>query len=291
MKTIGTFETLNYSIQCKRLNEPVNLTPVSDCHFGAEGFARDKWRHFKDRVVQSRKQGNLNYFVGVGDYMDATKTSDRKAVAAANLSDSFTKRLEDAAHDQLDEVRREFEFMRPNLIGLGVGNHGWVFQDGQNETQKLCASLGVPYLGICSVYRINLVCHGMRSSVLIYQHHGLGGSAQTAGGHINPVERMLKHIDGVQIAIMGHDHSRGGFPAPPRLACLPDSKHPDRLRVKEVPLLLVRAGSFLRAYEPGNASYVIQGLMGPTSLGVVTITLTPRRTKEDGYHVEIGCIN
>jgi hypothetical protein len=52
------------------------------------------------------------------------------------------------------------------------------------------------------------------------------------------------------------------------------------LRLSHQKVLVARTGSFLKGYVPDKASYVADGAMNPTDLGVVKIELTPRRIRE-----------
>jgi hypothetical protein len=191
----------------------------------------------------------------------------------------------------VQDMANELEFMRGRLIGMGEGNHYWEFDDGSTSTQRLAAKLGCPYLGVSAVIRIIFDYKGSCTSFQIYQHHGKGGGASTTGGHFLAVERLAKHVEGVQVFIMGHDHFRGGVPGQPKLSFTPNSKHPGQLLEKEYPVWYIRCGSFLRSYQQKTPSYVVDGAMGPGGLGVVKLTANVHRTKDEGLHIDIGCIN
>jgi hypothetical protein len=54
--------------------------------------------------------------------------------------------------------------------------------------------------------------------------------------------------------------------------------------------LIIRTGGFLKGYEPNASSYIADGAMNPTDLGVVKIEMTPRRDTADGndeYYIDL----
>ena len=81
------------------------------------------------------------------------------------------------------------------------------------------------------------------------------------------------------IFLMGHDHKKS-VAMTTKLELTQGGNNNIKLHHKKQ--LYARTGSFLKGYEDGKISYVADGAMSPTDLGVVKIELTPRRDCKNG---------
>ena len=90
---------------------------------------------------------------------------------------------------------------------------------------------------------------------------------------MNPLEQAAAKFR-ADIVLMGHDHQRGVRMCP----VLDCEKGPgDHWKIKERNVVIARTGSFLKSYEPGKASYSVDALMNPASIGALKIILRPMR--------------
>jgi hypothetical protein len=275
MNTTGIFTIHRYEIRDIKIGEPIYLIPFGDIHRSAPQCHTEKWSEF----LAWAKKKPRSYFLGMGDYDDLASTSERVLLGNNGLHDSTVKTLEGLYLKHIERLAKEIGFMHGRLVGLLEGNHYGVFQNNTTTTQKLCEFMGCPYLGVNSFIRLSL---GYKkhphnySTIDIWAHHGRG-AARTAGGRINTVEQMAK-IAEADIYLCGHDHSKGAVPVS-RLR-LGASGHDLKLSQRKV--FLIKTGSFLKAYEPNEPSYVVDAAMPPTDLGVVKIELTLRREQKNG---------
>jgi hypothetical protein len=207
-------------------------------------------------------------------------------------------------HDKLQEggvswVKQLADELRPlkrkgsEIIGLGSGNHYMDFTFKTKDcTEKihsdayLAGLLGIPYLGTMNHMAITLADEksGKRATVKIIMHHGAGG-AQTVGGSLNRVQRMLNGWN-ASIGLMGDDHQRAVIP----IGSILDT---DDIGGRPTVLFQVRwaarTGSFMRGFEINQSSYVVDRCFNPTSIGTVEFELMLRKNNQTGgVHVAIG---
>jgi predicted phosphodiesterase len=277
MNTTGLFTVHRHNIKLKGVNRPVKLIFFGDVHRDSPQHALEEWKGF---LAYAKKQNDA-VFVGMGDYLDGYSTSERRALQNAALHESTQTNLELLANTRIKTLSKELDFMKGRLIGLLGGNHYFSFQDGTNSDQRLCTNLGCKFLGVSTFVRLTLDAHNRRSAVDLFLHHG-AGAGRTSGASINRVDQM-REIAFADVFAMGHNHDRGVYPSKPRLF-LENQK--DGLLLKSQQGWLVRTGSFLKAYTPGEVGYNVDAGRGPCSLGHVELHMTLRRRGGEAF-VEI----
>ena len=146
MLTTGLFTTRVFPIMIRSMREPIRIIPFGDVHYGAPGFSEHHWREF----ISYAKRVRNAYFLGMGDYCDFASTSERQALKGISLHDATRELLEQVAHRQLLDFKKQIAFMGDRLIGIIGGNHTFDFADGQTFDDRLASLLGVPYLGVSS---------------------------------------------------------------------------------------------------------------------------------------------
>ena len=211
------------------------------------------------------------YFIGMGDYFDGISTSERALFQGAGLHESTVLNMEREAQSRITKLAMELDFMRGRLIGLVGGNHFWPFPDGTDSDQRLSGHLRTKYLGVCAFIRLSFEIGNVRQSLDLFLHHG-AGAGRLPGSSVNRVNQMAENAV-ADIYASGHDHKRGVWPMNPRLTLEQNSKAGLRLRHRDG--WLVKTGSFLAAYENGNANYNVDSGRGPCSLGHVELEVTP----------------
>lgn len=276
MKTTGLFVVHNYTIPLG-YNKPIRLVFFGDVHRDSPHHAEGKWKEFLDYA--KRLKGA--WFVGMGDYLDSTSSSERNAWAVACLGLHDTKKDDVEKHElsKCAAFAKEIAFMKGRLVGLIGGNHYFNFLNGTNSDQKICEHLECKFLGVSSFTRLTLDCCGRRCTLDLWLHHGTGG-ARLVGGSINKVDQMREHAE-ADIYAMGHDHGRMVVPAKPRMR-LGTSGNGCGLKVKERQQWLIRSGSFLASYAHGKSSYNVDAARGPSSLGHVELEITLVRHHSGG---------
>lgn len=287
MQTTGIFHTHEYTIQNVQPGKPIYVIPVGDIHRSSPQCDTERWLEFCDWAKKKR----WAYFLGMGDYDDFASTSERIILSDPKLHESSRETIEDLQRSHTTRLAKEMSFMRDRTIGILGGNHYGNFINGTTTDHLLAEKLGTTYLGVSAFIRLRLITpHGSRHSVDIWAHHGKG-AARLAGGSINRVQQMAETAE-ADIYLMGHDHKKT-ISFIPRLR-LQEGARANTIKLKQRKILLARTGSFLRGYTPGHASYIVDGAMSPTDLGVVKIELTVKRRqhRENGrkmadWHVDI----
>jgi len=85
---------------------------------------------------------------------------------------------------------------------------------------------------------------------------------------------------------MGHDHKKS-VSLHSRLELRGGN---GQLRLHDRKILIARTGSFLKGYEDGRPSYIVDKALRPSDLGTIKIELTPRRNqigKEDETYIDL----
>jgi hypothetical protein len=283
MRTQGDFYTHKFEIPFDKFNEPIYLIPFGDVHKSSPMHAKDKW---VEMLAWARTKKRC-YFLGMGDYNDLASTSERFILNDKALHESTVKTLEQLYLQHCMDFANDVSFMKGRIIGMLGGNHYGVFQNGTTTDQKLCELLGCKYLGVNGFVRLmfsQTTQRNTRLAVDIFAHHGKGGGS-TQGGSMNPVEQMARRAE-ADIYLMGDNHQK----AISHISRLRLVQGGGSIRVGHRKVLLARTGSFLKGYEEGCASYIVDAALNPSDLGVVKIELTPKREckgDEDNVSIDI----
>lgn len=274
MNTTGIFKIHYVTIPFKKFGEPIYLIPFGDIHRSSPMCHEEKWQEF----LSWAKGKPRCYFLGMGDYDDLASASEREILLNRKLHDSTAMTLEGVYRKYTDSMAKEISFMNGRLIGLMEGNHYGEFQNGTTTTQRLCEKLNTTYLGVSCFIRILFQYRDENShkeiDVDIWAHHGKG-AARLVGGSLNRVSQMEEAAE-ADIYLMGHDHKKS---AATKTRLKLRGSGPNKFKLSHRKILLCRTGSFLKGYEPGKKSYIVDAAMNPTDLGVVKIEMTPRRNQ------------
>lgn len=272
MKTTGIFILQHYPISVHS-GKLIELIPFGDIHRHAPLCHEARWLEFCKRGIKERNQEK--YYIGMGDYDDLASSTERDIFSNPGLHESTVQTMDDFAETKTKKLAKEIDFMRGKLIGLMEGNHFWKFQSGITSTQRLCQIMGCMYLGVSCVVVLKMIFgYGKNAhscDIKIWGHHGKGAS-RLPGGSINRVEQMREVFPSMDFYLMGHDHRRGAFP----VSVLDVIGGRGAMRLVHKKQWLCRTGSFLRGYVEGSASYIVDGAMAPSDLGVIRLQLIPR---------------
>ena len=246
-----------------RCGVDIPIIIFGDVHRDSPNHADGKWQ---SDLAEWRKRKDA-YFLGMGDYLDSTSTSERECLGniSPNMHDTYRKDLEALQMAKVELVAKELAFMRGRLIGLVNGNHYFEFKSGMNGDQLLAHDLDCKYLGVCSLIRLQFQQGDQFHSVDLFVHHGMG-AARLIGGSLNRVAQMFEGVE-ADVTIMGHDHKRGAVPATPRVYL--DNTSIGGLKLKQRETWAVRSGSYLRSYQDGESNYNVDSCRPPCSLGHV----------------------
>jgi hypothetical protein len=247
-------EVTNYKVPIKE----VVIVPIGDVHLGSKQFAESSFMHYLEAV--ENEFGDRAYYLGMGDYIDATRTTVRKAVKALSPDDGeFVDELIDS---HIEKLYNMLSHTTGRWLGLLGGNHTWDFRDGQTTETKLCGMLNAKYLGGCADIKVGLgenSVGGARSTFGIWCHHGFGGKY--------PVRRLINgiapHFPDSDVWMVGHSHVREfrDFPRLRRLA----SGYSERNGICLV------TGGWTAGYTQGPSTYVERAAMSPLANGSAVV--------------------
>lgn len=262
--------------------KPVRLILFGDVHRDAPAHALEKWKSDLD-YWRSLKDV---YFLGMGDYLDSTSTTERECLGniSGKMHETFRDDIQALQLAKVELMAKELSFMRGRIVGLLGGNHYFEFQSGMTSDHELCKLLSAKYLGVCSFVRLTFDYHGRRISRDIFAHHGMGAS-RLVGGSLNRVAQMFEGAE-ADITIMGHDHNRGAVPGVPRMFLAHDARS-SGLLLKQRDTWIVRSGSYLKSHQPGKADYNVDSQRMPRSLGHVELQFTYTHTRKGDDTVDI----
>jgi hypothetical protein len=265
-----------YNIPVKRLGVPINLIPISDVHYGCAAHASLEWQ---ESLRRWQATNDSNYYIFLGDTIELESDSERKALRG--LHETSLARYDDVAHSINQEFIHQIGFMQGRVIGALEGNHRHEFQDGTTDTMRLCQALDTKHLGVIAFVKLNFVyCKKRSDSLNIVAWHGNTGGGYTVGASFNVLQRVSAW-SGADIVMSGHDHKKGVL-SESKFAGTKDGNIIDRR------VLLAKTGSYLRTYVAGEETYFAPRAAFPLEIGNVTIEMTPRRTKDKGFHVDLN---
>jgi hypothetical protein len=254
-------------------HQQILLMPVGDVHAGSEGWPAQR---FKDHIQWGIDRGA--YFLGMGEYLDFTSTSQREVLRG--LRDSQRRQIDDDRRGDVEKLYKPIETSTGRWLGLLEGDHYYEFLDGTTTDQYLCQLLKAPFLGTSTLFDVRLKSGRGNNgcTVTIFAHHGSGGGRRR-GMHLHRVEDMMT-IAEADIYLMGHSHSKISDPVD-RLYRTPGGYLYHRTKI------LARTGGFLRGYvgrppQDGPAyksrgSYVEAGAYSPSALGGLVLSLGYKR--------------
>lgn len=271
MRTNGIFRTHWVRLKLKSVSDEIIIKPFGDIHRSSPACDVDRWHKYLEECKEELHRNKKVLFLGTGDYDDMASTSEREILGHRALHESTRDTLEDVYTRHVVRFAKEIQFMKGHFIGIMEGNHYGEYQNGTTTTQRLCEVVRAPYLGACTFIYLELELYGHKTAVRIFAHHGRG-SARLTGGSINKVQQMAE-IAEADIYMMGDDHKMVGGTSS-RLTLVPFKGH---LYLKERKMVYLRTGSFLKAYEPDRASYVVDALLNPTTLGAPSIKISLSR--------------
>jgi hypothetical protein len=244
--------------------EEVVIVPVGDVHFGAKGFAERSFLEFLDTVEREFKDKQI-YYLGMGDYVDAYRTTVRKAFK--HLAEDDGDAIDEFMYDKLDQFYNMVQHTKGQWLGMLKGNHTWEFRTGTTFETELCGMLETSYLGDCA--DVSLKFHSesgkTRGGVGIWAHHGVGGRKYPVGKLIDDI---CPHFPDSDIFLMGHVHLR---------------EYRDFIRMRRVGRQYVDqngvaaiTGGWLKGYIEGPSTYVERKALKPRAVGGLVVKVRPR---------------
>lgn len=260
------------------------IAPLSDIHWNAKGFDRDKWLSIIEWIAETAARPDRKVLVPlIGDYLDTMSASERRAIAGAAIHESTRHRIEDMILGDLEGLRKDLEPIKDLILGVVSGNHTFIIQQsdngahvGKSTDQILAEALNVPFFGVCGAVALNIKVpnSNTKANFKVLMHHGFG-MASTKGASINQMVKLKERFDDFDLYIMGHNHIPIGTVQ--QTIVMRKNNQTGVWRMKARQIAFVRGGSFLKGYLEGEAvipgfkgSYVEEKCYVPAGLGIVT---------------------
>ena len=241
----------------------LRLRGLSDTHIGARS-AEDR-RLKKD--IQTIAEEKDSYVILLGDQMESITLKDVRFRAGSIRADMLGD-LDALLNAQLREAVATFEPIKHKIIGALLGNHELKVLDnsGIDIHRLFCEQLGVRDLGYSCMVRLTLAKDFggsvKRRNVLLYAHHGHGGSGRKTGASINRMEDLAAEWD-FDIAMMGHNHKRHTSTRT-KLGMTTNGTP----RLVESDQIFIRTGGYLKSYQEGKRpSYSEKAGYSPLKIG------------------------
>jgi UDP-2,3-diacylglucosamine pyrophosphatase LpxH len=250
--------------------EEMIIVPIGDVHFGNRGFAADPFKRYLETVEEEFE--NI-YYIGMGDYLDATRTTLRKSIQSLEPDDGDA--MDDYVQDKLYGFYELIKHTKGKWLGMLQGNHRWHFRQGDTTESRLCTMLDTTFLGDCADIQLRFLrgdSPRARGSVGVWVHHGVGGRKYPVGKLIDDI---CPHFPDNDIFLMGHTHIREyrDFPRLHRVG----KKYIERTGVAAI------TGGWLQGYKRGPSSYVERKAMKPRAIGSLVIKVRPRQATDGTF--------
>lgn len=254
----------------------ITIFVFGDLQYGVQGFDEEAWEEFK----QEFKRTPNAYGLGLGDYMDYSRPTQRARIKSSLAYDDSTHRqLDNMVIKAQDELLNKMQFLEGKLIGIHNGHHCWEFANGTNSDQRLASALKATYLGWMASSRIVLKRDGgtKLSYTMISMHGNSGG--RRAGGSTLWMENNIVLGWIADHYIMGHSCKLITWVPSERRTIRRDG--PPGIDVT-LPRCL-QVGGFHRGYTDGyESSYVERGgfLPQPINWGVIRLKFSQRKAAQ-----------
>lgn len=242
--------------------EEMVIVPIGDVHYGSPGCAKDAFKRYLHAV---ETEFDKPYYIGMGEYLDAARTTTRKALQSLAVDDAAV--FDEHVSKNVDGFAKLLEHTEGRWLGMLQGNHTWQFREGDTVESRLCHKLKAEFLGDCADIRIQYQRNDNkpRGAVGIWAHHGVGGRKYPVGKLLDDI---CPHFPDSDIFLMGHSHIRE-YRDYPRL-------HRGTVQYIERIGVAAITGGWLAGYRQGPSTYVERRALKPLALGSLVIKIRPR---------------
>lgn len=225
----------------------LRIRGISDAHVGAAAQEEKRLKRDIDSVLAEED----SYVILLGDQIEAITLKDVRFRAGSVKRDMLDD-LDSLLNAQLREAIRTFKPLADEgrILGALLGNHELKCEEvgGIDIHRMFCEGLGIRDLGYSCLLRLTIGkhSHNTRKNLVIYAHHGHGGTGKKSGASINSMEDLAADWD-ADIFFMGHNHKRHTSKA--TSFAVTGSGTP---RLLEKERAFVRTGSYYKTYREGR---------------------------------------
>ena len=264
---------------------------LGDIHYDSPACDRQAFEVDVAAIKRQHDAGEPYAIVLMGDYLDRCSDSERGKLVKASVHESTQATWDRGALRDITEFLDTIWFAKDHILGVVQGNHYWTFLTGdlkgKSSDAYMAEKLGCKWLGFLSYIRLTLTVGKARSTRVpldLCVCHGGRGGGKLAGTSINQVDDLRRIFPGASVYAMGHNHQAGAVPASALFAhALQGNTAKGGLDIREKKQLLIRTGSYLKAYEQNTPSYAVRALYKPATLGHAEVQVRVLRLRsQDG---------
>jgi len=234
------------------------------------------------RVIKAIASRPNNYWIGLGDFIDAVTPQDQRRFDPRCLASWINMNdLVSVAYKQTEKAIEYLEPIAKKCLGICSGNHeeSAMKYYGIPVGQMIAGALKAPYLDYYGIVPLVLSRRKEGSKAGLHQFkivatHGHSGSI-TTGSVANILERAINRHAGIDVLFMGHLH-RGIYVTNEKIGL-----NRDMTDTKCYRCLGVMSGSFYRGYCDGVPSYAEKKGHPPAALGPLAVEVGFKR-RENG---------
>lgn len=248
-------------------NGSFRIVAFGDVHWGSRQCAEER---FERMVLKENADDPDCYFIGMGDLLDAIVASDQKRFRQSVHTDRYASREDilDASIEEFAGLWERYKIPKHRLIGMLSGNHHDAIakRHGTDLTERLCYRLKTKNLGYSAFVKVQARVGNHTQPVVLFAHHGFGGSSKTDGASITKYVRHAFRFPGADAYLFGHDHQAWSKRIP---VVRP---HWTSGTVYDTTFLVAATGSFLRTVSDGAIpGYSEVAGYNPALLGCITL--------------------
>jgi hypothetical protein len=210
---------------------------------------------FKEWLETLKKDPTAYTFL-CGDTFEFARTTYRAYLKAYPGDTTSSKELDRLHLRDISDLAQRLKPVAHKILGVIRGNHMHVLESkgGVNSEQVLCEMLGVRYLGVAGVVRIDLRQSKnrdrIRDSLVVWLHHDGGSRGGRSKGHnVNVLFDQANKVE-ADIYCIAHTHDTYGRVEPRRFV-----SRSGQPVVYEQDRAFIRAGCFRKVVtRPPNRS-------------------------------------
>ena len=264
-------------------SDEIRLYWTADWHISNSACAMKQLK----RDLKLIEDDPCGLWLGGGDYSDCIGVADRRFDPEVFSPDVSVHELGRLGHALGERVRDLMGPIAPKCLGLLYGNHEDKYMQSHEAQQLhgwLCQELGVMDLTYSTIFDIGFRRNPRSAHVRLVQkarsgdswtvrvmaHHG-AGAAQTPGGKLNKLRRAMDFFPHADLVLLAHVHEQKVEPS-----TVLDGNH-DCTEIVEHRRTGAIAGTYLRTYAEGVATYGEKKLYRPVPIGHTMVTFRPQR--------------
>lgn len=257
--------------------DEINIYFLGDIHEGNVNHAESEFR----KAVNIIRDDPKGYWVGMGDYIEAITTDDKKRFNPITIAKKYgISELKDLPFKQMEAVFSNLAPIQDKCLALLLGNHeeSYIKHNSSDIYSRFVQMFDNPPPKIGYVGFLKLIFKaGDRRfySPVIALNHGDGGGGFREGYPINKLWDVFRWTD-ADLAVMGHVH---------RL--MEDDKKfigvTQQNALKKKRRFVGISGCFLWTYQEGNANYFEHKGRNESDIGMLKCNIKIRDREPEIY--------